>query len=212
MNNSPPVAVPFPLIPRNAYFAALKAQYDLASTTPADTARLVLAQEETTAQLVALREALPNAATTADTLNPLVLSVDRLNATVGSFDRSEVDYVTALYAAAVETTGLVVVDTLPGQWLNAAWRTINPKSSHDRFAIGDIGTLATKPAQLRKFLAELRETADRYPGLSQRLTPEDLLRFARLATGVADAIQLAARVPYDASKDASTIPDGSTSA
>jgi hypothetical protein len=197
---------PFPFVVRNAYFAAMKAQYDAQNATLAETRTLVVAQDDQTAEIRNLKADLPDRKTLSEAFTPVVASLDRLNEVVGRFDRSEIDYVTALYAAVVETTGLIVANTRPGKWIIAAWEEAKLKQMSDRLSICDIGTLGSpeKGAQFQRFLRALAKNKDAGGGLAQKLSAEDLLRFIRLAGGVCDAIRLSSDTIADDAPPAAT--------
>jgi len=121
-------------------------------------------------------------------LETISTQLEKINHTLERLDRTETDYVTALYAAVVDTSGIIVDRTNAGQWIIDAWKAANPKASAP--TICEIGGLndGRKVSAYRKVVDAMVASRDRYPGLPQHLVEADVRRFIRLAPGVCDAI------------------------
>ncbi len=114
--------------------------------------------------------------------------LEKINNTLERLDRTETDYVTAIYAAVVDTSGIIVDRTNAGQWIIDAWKAVNSKMPPP--TIFDIGGLndGRKLNAYRKVVDVLVASRDLYPGLPQHLVEADIRRFIRLAPGVCEAI------------------------
>lgn len=114
--------------------------------------------------------------------------LEKIEQALANLVRDDVDYVTALYAAAIDTSGIVVDRTNAGRWIIDCWVAAKQKPDP---SISDIALLAEgkKVNVARHFLNALCDSRDKYPGLPQRLERDDLRRFISLAPGVCEAIQ-----------------------
>lgn len=115
--------------------------------------------------------------------------LEKIEQALANLVRDDVDYVTALYAAAIDISGKVVDRTIPGQWIIDSWEAAKQKPPAP--SICDIAGLAEgkKASAARHFLNALYDSRDQYPGLPERLERDDLRRFISLAPGVCEAIQ-----------------------
>ncbi|SFO57400.1 hypothetical protein SAMN03159463_02318 [Mesorhizobium sp. NFR06] len=104
-----------------------------------------------------------------------------LHATVQSLGLRNKDNVTALYAAAIDTSGDIVGRTYAGQWLNQA----NFKTLQDIVKFN-----SRKQLEVRRqdFVDQLRAVDPVPPGLPAVVTDGDLARFYELAPAVLKAI------------------------
>ncbi|MES2057900.1 MAG: hypothetical protein V4564_18330 [Pseudomonadota bacterium] len=112
--------------------------------------------------------------------------VEQIDDTLKRLDRDEVDYVTALYAATIDTSGIIVANTKAGNWIIDAWSACKPKSLAP--TIRDIAKLRDNRSMLGKFVERLEASARDYNGLAQKMNGRDIRRFISLAQGVCDAI------------------------
>jgi hypothetical protein len=144
-------------------------------------------------------------ATQVDAVAPPLYAIrdrlEKIERTLANLIRDDVDYVTALYAAAIDTSGIVVDRTNAGRWIIDSWCAAKQKPPEP--TICDIALLAEgkKVSAARAFLNMLYDTRDRYPGLPERLERDDLRRFISLAPGVCEAIRQSAPPPADPDKD-----------
>ncbi len=131
-----------------------------------------------------------------DHVSPALWAIERklekIDTTLGKFDRDDIDYVAALYAAAVDTSGVIVKNNAIGKWIVDAWLDAKPKSARlwrvDP-GICDIATLDGKnAASLGSFIAALDVLRPMASPLAAALEIRDFQRFVRLAKGVCEVI------------------------
>lgn len=120
-------------------------------------------------------------------LEKLTKGVTGIDKTLDQFNCDKVDYVTALYAAAIDTSGMIVRNTNAGRWIADAFSACKQKQPEP--SIGDIAVIATKPQVLNSYLKELERTAGEYPGLAEKMSDRDMRRFVSLAQSVWNAIR-----------------------
>ncbi|MGX5830957.1 hypothetical protein [Mesorhizobium sp. 43Arga] len=123
----------------------------------------------------------PNGDAIDKKLGEISAAINRLDETVQSLGLRDKDNVTALYAAAVDTSGDIVGRTIAGRWFNQA-----------KFqSLQDIVTFQKgKPQENRRneFLKRLHEANTFSGGLPSVVTDSDLVRFFDLAPAVMTAI------------------------
>ncbi|TGT87503.1 MULTISPECIES: hypothetical protein [unclassified Mesorhizobium] len=108
-------------------------------------------------------------------------AIDRFDETVRSFGLRDRDNVTALYAAAVDTTGDIVGRTNAGQWLiRAEFPSLQAIVKFQK----------TKPQDERRseFVKRVRAVEPVPPGLPATITDSELARFFDLVPAVISAI------------------------
>ena len=114
-------------------------------------------------------------------LGEITTAINRLDETVQSLGLRDKDNVTALYAAAVDTSGDIVGRTIAGRWFNQA-----------KFAsLQDIVAFQKgKPQENRRneFVKRLRDANTFSGGLPSVVTDSELVRFFDLAPAVMNAI------------------------
>lgn len=182
----------FPYHPVNKFHAGIKANFEAAAAAPHSIDLLTSAIEtgstDTQTAIGKVATAITNGFKTQPTgqaidkkLDAIGQALKDLNQTVQSFGLRDKDNVTALYAAAVDTTGDIVDRTHAGQWLNQA-----------KFA--SLQTIvafhASKPQQTRRdeFIKRVRAVDPVPPGLPAVVTDGELARFFELAPAVLKAI------------------------
>ncbi|GLQ76585.1 hypothetical protein GCM10007881_01000 [Mesorhizobium huakuii] len=123
----------------------------------------------------------PNGDAIDKKLGEISAAINRLDETVQSLGLRDKDNVTALYAAAVDTSGDIVGRTIAGRWFNQA-----------KFAsLQDIVTFQRgKPQENRRneFVKRLRDANTFSSGLPAVVTDSELVRFFDLAPAVMNAI------------------------
>ena len=186
----------FPYRPANKFHAGIEARFTAAGETPrsidALTREVDAGNKQTEAAIRAVAKAvekqhgnkqpLPDAKVVEETLGKIANSVGGIEQAVQAIGRRDKDNVTALYAAAVDTTGDIVDRTVPGKWLNAAKYT----SLKDIVASGK-----GKSSQQRRaeFIRRLRDEAANFQsGLPVVMTDNEIGRFFDLVPAVLKAI------------------------
>jgi hypothetical protein len=177
--------------PPNAFFAAQEGQR-LALLDIAERLGAAVEEQRTNPIAPALRDIDQRLGKIDATMAQIEQTIRGLDQTIGQFDRDTVDYVTALYAAAVDTTGVIVQNTNAGEWLAEAWKNCRQKTAP---TICEIATLANKPSIARQFIAELIGSKNRFAGIAANMSEPDIRRFLSLAQGVCDAISSAPPPP-----------------
>lgn len=123
----------------------------------------------------------PNGDTIDKKLGEIGKAIDRLDETVQSLGLRDKDNVTALYAAAVDTSGDIVGRTIAGRWFNQA-----------KFAsLQEIVAFQKgKPLETRRneFVRRVRDANTFSTGLPTVVTDSELARFFDLAPAVLNAI------------------------
>jgi hypothetical protein len=171
-----PTTAVFPFSPRNAHYVALEAQYNLDRDEGA-----------------LLRAAIGQLATRPDTVSPkLDLLVERLadtNKSLARIGNDGPDYVSALFSAAFDISGVVVANNNVGDWIIAAWPSTKARSTQQP-TVCDIAKLndTGKSSALENFLKELAASKASYPGLAQVVEEGDLRRFIARCRGVCEAL------------------------
>jgi hypothetical protein len=123
----------------------------------------------------------PSAVMLDNKLTAIGDALDKLHGTVESLGLRDKDNVTALYAAAVDTSGDIVGRTHAGQWLNLA--KFNSLQDIVKFN-------SRKPLEVRRqdFIDQVRAVHPVPPGLPAVVTEGELARFYELAPAVLRAI------------------------
>ncbi|QKD06703.1 hypothetical protein [Mesorhizobium loti] len=124
----------------------------------------------------------PNGEAIDKKLGEIGKSLHQIDRTMQSFGVPEKDNVTALYAAAVDTTGDIVGRTTAGQWLNQA----KFASLHEIVAFQK-----GKPQDVRRteFIKRMRGVPAIDHGLPAVISDSELVRFFELAPAVWKAIE-----------------------
>lgn len=123
----------------------------------------------------------PNGDAIDKKLGEIGKAINRLDETVQSLGLRDKDNVTALYAAAVDTTGDIVGRTIAGRWFNQA----------KFMSLQDIVTFQKgKPQENRRheFFRRLKDANNFSSGLPAVVTESELVRFFDLAPAVMNAI------------------------
>ena len=126
-----------------------------------------------------LANSVPNGV--AEGLVRIAYELDRIDDRLAALGRQDQDNVTALYAAAVDTSGDIVGRTEAGRWLN--------KCGYGSLkAIVDSGR-RNRAGRRQHFVECLRRTSGEFPnGLAKVMTDDELGRFYDLAPSVWKAI------------------------
>ncbi|WP_027061451.1 hypothetical protein [Mesorhizobium loti] len=124
----------------------------------------------------------PNGEAIDRKLGEIGKAIDRLDETVQSLGLRDKDNVTALYAAAVDTTGDIVGRTIAGRWFNQA----------KFMSLQEIVAFQTKgksqESRRNEFIKRVREANTFSSGLPTVVTDSELGRFFDLAPAVLNAI------------------------
>lgn len=191
-----PKQAAFPYRPLNKFHAGIKAQFVAMGETPRSIDTLtseVDAGNKLTEKAIrdiakaieknsGPRQTLPDSKFVEETLGKIANSVSGIEQALQAFGRRDKDNVTALYAAAVDTTGDIVDRTVPGKWLIAA----KYNSLKDIVASGK-----GKSGQQRRaeFIRRLRDEAANFnSGLPAVMTDDEIGRFYDLVPAVLKAI------------------------
>ncbi|RRI06426.1 hypothetical protein EH240_03915 [Mesorhizobium tamadayense] len=160
--------IAFPYKPANKFHAGIEARFKAAAETPQSIDRLT-------------DEVKTGSKGTKGAIDKVADAIDELHKTVQSIGLRDKDNVTALYAAAVDTTGDIVGRTIAGQWLNQA----GFKSLHDIETFNN-----RKPQGTRRddFIKRIRNAGSFSSGLPSVVTDDELARFFELAPAVQKAI------------------------
>jgi hypothetical protein len=176
----------FPYVPASKFHAALKAQFDTVSETPVSINALTKEIHTGGATKGAIEEVAKAIRNRRDGDRPDTTAIerklDKISEALEALGRRDKDNVTALYAAAVDTSGEIVGRTIPGQWLNQA----------QYFSLQEIVSRGDESHSIRRseFIKQLHDAAVGFKsGLPAAMTDEEIGRFFDLAPATLREIQ-----------------------
>jgi hypothetical protein len=171
----------FPYVPVSKFHAALKAQFEAVSKTPVSIDALTREIHTGGGTKGAIEDVAKAIRDRPDT-TAIEDKLDEIFEALQALGRRDTDNVTALYAAAVDTSGDIVGRTIPGQWLNKA----NYSSLQD---IADPRGGESNDVRRSEFIKQLHYAADGFKsGLPAVMTDEEIGRFFDLAPATLKAI------------------------